>query len=462
MFGCLRSPPLFRFAITAQLGCLGLVVRARDAAPQIGAQSIRHAQAVVGIVYDSLRRAPLSAASVALTGTTLTTLTDYRGRFRFDSVPPGTYSVTAQHAAFDSVGLSGASIPITVREQTESVTVLLPSFAKLWSAACGRSIPTVDSSFVFGTVRYLRPRIAPTAIAVTAVWITYESEKTSVRARRWRMDVQADASGSYAICGIPAGLSIEIGASAGTSASGPVELLPSPHRIQRQDLILGAEGDSASVGVVTGLVRTDSGEAIAGARILLLNGGEVRSDEHGKFVLRRVPTGTQQINAFAIGWTSGSAIVHVQSSESTEAEIVLSRVTLLDRVNVSATTVRSLRVSDFEDRRKAGLGHFFDSTTIAQHPDVVSNLADVPGVVVRPPSAEVQLPSLSGAGKCVAHLWIDGTESDPSELGRFYPAQIAAMEVYTRVFNTPAQFVSRARHGNLCGAVVVWTKRAFP
>ena len=69
----------------------------------------------------------------------------------------------------------------------------------------------------------------------------------------------------------------------------------------------------------------------------------------------------------------------------------------------------------------------------------------------------VTMPGTGGA-RCLANVVIDGQKSDYQELNFLRPADIAVLEVYPRRMSLPMQFV----RNDDCGAIVVWTKWAFP
>ena len=52
-------------------------------------------------------------------------------------------------------------------------------------------------------------------------------------------------------------------------------------------------------------------------------------------------------------------------------------------------------------------------------------------------------------------LWVDRGRWDYAELAVLRPDDLALVEVYPRVATVPEQFRTR----EVCGAVVVWTKR---
>ena len=125
----LRSRVNPRITVTALL-CL-------VAAPVVAhAQAQAHAQApsqstarvtVTGLAFDSLRGVPLANAFVTVAERSRSTTSDAKGRFTFDTLPPGTYTFAMQHAVFDSLGLSGATTRAVVTDGKALVTLALPS-----------------------------------------------------------------------------------------------------------------------------------------------------------------------------------------------------------------------------------------------------------------------------------------------------------------------------------------------
>src|SRR5215475_8877917 len=86
---------------------------------------------VNGIAYDSLRSVPLGDAFVALSGAggSRNASSDSRGRFHFDSVTPGAYTLSMQHAALESIGFPGVTTRVVVSDGAGELTIAIPSFA---------------------------------------------------------------------------------------------------------------------------------------------------------------------------------------------------------------------------------------------------------------------------------------------------------------------------------------------
>jgi hypothetical protein len=63
-------------------------------------------------------------------------------------------------------------------------------------------------------------------------------------------------------------------------------------------------------------------------------------------------------------------------------------------------------------------------------------------------------------GICEPTLYIDGRRAQQYELLDFRPQQIAAVQVYPRPTTAPVRYqgVSVVTAGDVCGAVLVWTK----
>lgn len=126
---------------------------------------------VRGIAYDSLHGAPLSGAFIGIAGSSRTTVSDDRGRFRFDSVVPGTYKFVMQDDVFDSIGLSGATTLASIRTGDDTVTISVPSFAALWKATCRTAKPPTGGALIFGTVRQTSGQRPAAGVKVSATWL---------------------------------------------------------------------------------------------------------------------------------------------------------------------------------------------------------------------------------------------------------------------------------------------------
>ena len=115
-------------------------------------QGVSSSSSVRGVVFDSLRGAPLSGAFVSIAGVGRSTTSDSLGRFRFDSLPAGTYTFAIQHDIIDSIGVGSIATRAIVRGRDDEVTIAVPSFVALWSRWCQGAAPK-DTGLVHGTVR---------------------------------------------------------------------------------------------------------------------------------------------------------------------------------------------------------------------------------------------------------------------------------------------------------------------
>ena len=74
---------------------------------------------ITGIVTDSTGRNPLRGTVVALSGTPFSTQVDSLGRFRFDSIAPGAYTLLASHSAYADFGQLADEEPLTLEDGKE-------------------------------------------------------------------------------------------------------------------------------------------------------------------------------------------------------------------------------------------------------------------------------------------------------------------------------------------------------
>jgi hypothetical protein len=442
---------------------LGAIVATESAAQ--GAPPSAATMPVRGVAYDSIRREPLRNAFVSILGNLFgarNTTTDSHGRFRFDSVPPGDYTFAIQHAALDSLGLSGVSRKATVASDRDEVRLSVPSFATLWGIECrGLRIPK-DSGFVFGTVRdaeTLRP--VPHA-RVEVSWTELGMKSGHVRGRLWRAEALADDEGNYSVCDVPTWEAMVVRAAGDSTASGDIELEPRAGRVERRDLVVGPADSSAShVGIVTGLVTDVNGVPFQQARVAVAGMREVRSDFDGRFIVRGVPLGTQQVEVRSVGVSPVSTTVDVLPRDTTTVNLQFGRPIVLQGMRVTATPGAHVMSQEFDVRRKSGAGYVLDSTAIERYPDFINVFNDVPGIRMSRVRGTVSLSTMSNkGGTCAPTVLLDGIEASANSLTDLQSHEIAAVEVYAHPLTVPAQLLPPGRPPE-CGMVVVWTRYTF-
>lgn len=462
----------------ASIACVSHVASAQRSARDSAALRT----SVTGVAFDSLSRVPLAGAFVTLAATghaTRSTTSDDHGLFRFDSVVPGTYTVAMQHAVFDSIGISGASERVAISDGRDTLRLSTPSFARIWSVACGGAPApgSRDSGVVFGSLRSAETRRPVANATVTLHWVEVGFDKAAgVTQRGWQAEVRSDSAGDYRACDVPASAILRIGAATdaahGGLASGVVDVVPNGRRVERLNLLLAAQPTDSSgraTGFVEGMVTSDVDQPVADALVRVEGAPPARTDSTGGFLLRNVPPGTQEVTVQSVGAAEVATVVDVSPNDTARVAMRLRKVATLAPVRVKATASQRFVVDGFEERKSKGTGYFEDSTSISKHGSLTSVFGAIPSVTVGQGTrsthgAVILLPATNLAGTCKANIWIDGKRADAGradqeQLNELGPDDIAAIEVYARMLDTPAEYI--VRNGN-CGTVVVWTKRAFP
>ncbi|MEQ1692724.1 MAG: carboxypeptidase regulatory-like domain-containing protein [Gemmatimonas sp.] len=425
---------------------------------------------VSGLAYDSLRGAPLANAFVMIEGRSRSTSSDAKGRFSFDTLSPGTYTFAMQHAVFDSLGLSGATTRAVVTDGKALITLSVPSFATLWRAVCGGvPVPANDSGLVYGNIRDAKKQRPVAEASVEVSWLDLVNlgtkQASNITQRRWKSEAQADAQGGYALCGVPLHTQLRVRANYLMNRTGLIDLAPSSDRVRRQDLMLAGTtpADSLLRGAVGGVVTDVDGKPVPGARVILDDVSEARTDVSGRFTLRDAPTGSRQLDVAAIGMSPLSVVVDVAAGDTAFVAATLRTITHLEALNITASANRRRAAVLFDERRKLGLGSFLDSSTIGRRGTLGAAFTAVKGVTVQSMSANgrrfnIYLPS-TGLDPCLAMLLLDGMQQfDHEILGTLSPADIAAIEVYPHRLTVPVELMNKEIR---CGVVAVWTKRAF-
>lgn len=480
-------------AFAACLCSLGVHAGAQDSTAARGVQS-----RVTGVVFDSVAMHVLGNATVQLVSAKDPTrirsvVTAPNGSFAFDSVGAGTWLLGFFHPTLDLLGGTGSLTRLDVRtSDAMHVALATPSPTTIVERACHVDVAKDSTGLLVGYVRRARQNVLTEPAHVRVQWSELTVSKEGIIRRTPSVDADASPSGTFAVCGVPLQATVVVRAWAGSDSSGLVELdMPSKPILQR-DIAVGAvrrvsltmpndstPGDSAGPaaqvargeGVLRGVVKRPNGEVVSGARLVFWGSGvETMSNANGVYSMKDLPTGTWTIEARALGYLPVRQAVDIYPDDENVADIAMEKLkVILDTVKVTAQRIYlSPQMRDFEQRRKAGFGYFYDEDQInKRNPIYVADLfRTTPGVMVMwgggfGQSVVMRSRSLTGGAYCVPAFFIDGmrvTIANGTIDELVNAMDVRAVEVYTRASNVPPQF--NTMEG--CGSIVIHTGQRRP
>jgi hypothetical protein len=248
---------------------------------------------------------------------------------------------------------------------------------------------------------------------------------------------------------------------------------------------LGAQAVTA----LKGRVLSDANDSpLRGADVSIASLGlSSLTDSLGAFTLRRIPAGRQIVWVRKVGYAPVSIVLSFTPGDTLDRDFALTAsVTRLPAVEVKAAPHLSPTISQFEERRAAGFGHFITEAQLEKMENrrLSEIFAMIPGPVVikgqgnhawiaggRGPQSYFQngdeldpFDYRRGAKRrfCYSAIVLDGIfvyTGHPGEtlfdINTLQPNTIAGIEVYTGPATIPPQY-GGAR--STCGLIVVWTK----
>lgn len=488
------------------LALLSLVATRPAAAQSSRPSNATPGGSISGVVRDSLARGPLAGAWVQFVDASReatvarTVLTDSLGRFSFDGVPNGRYTIGFFHALLDSLGVEPLLRQVTVsRGRAARIELATPSPARLRAAICSahRVFPT--GGVVLGVLRDARTRATVAGATVTGEWLEVSVRRGSIDRQRGRVNVTTGTNGWFALCNVPAHGMMFLQASRGGDSTDVLDLqIPASGFVHRQlfvgssrtvvfdastpetDTLLPVRRVRIGDGLLTGTIVTASGgHLVAGALVRLGDNPPTRADQRGAFVLAEAPTGTRMLDVRAVGYSPARIAVDVVTGATPVTVALATSKAVLDTVKVIVARAADRHASGFEDRRRSGAGMFLTAQQIARRGAFSTSelFRMLRGMRVgydydtletdANPNALAEMNQLSdrrilmrgiSGNWCEPALWFDGNlipELSVDALdGWVPPERLAAIEIYSEA-TVPPQF-QRTRSG--CGAVLFWTK----
>lgn len=413
------------------------------------------ADTIRGVVFDSLTRQPLVGASVLSEPGGGSTTTDDRGQFVIIS-PAHVRRIAVFHALLDRSGIGSLSAVLdTTARIPAPLTLATPSLQTLWARLCPDRIRERGrEGIVFGAARSAN---GTTRVAGVRVRVSWESDAVSETGQGARVvDARTDSVGSFYVCGVPSATDVFLIGYSVELSSGSVGLPADSLPVRRQDLILGAPGQT---GTLRGTVQDSRRAPIAGATVDVDGmDGSLTTDAAGRFVSARVPTGTRSVLVRAVGFSPVLLAADVLETGGEEVRIELERNVFLPGVKVTERTRVPMLRAQYEERRKMGAGQFIDTTEIKILYNVRSIFQGRPGLSVQGNPPQFTLYINANAGYCQPVVFLDGFRTGTDVLSALNKDRIAAVEIYLRPVEIPARYAVVQRG---CGAVLVWTKDSF-
>lgn len=243
----------------------------------------------------------------------------------------------------------------------------------------------------------------------------------------------------------------------------------------------------AQTAVLSGIVVRDSaGHEIPGAQLSLpgLNRSTV-ANSLGEFRFARLPAGRYAIVIRHLGFAAFTDTIDIADGARVEREFMLSEQAVqLDSVRVSAPEKKYISpgLAGFEERRKAGFGHFITTDELRKNDDRLLLdvlVGQIPGIKAFPVSKHQSMEYVASSRKCGAGpallnckgqgsvcpvtLYIDGvlvyTASgglmDAPDMRQFDIRHYAGVEFYAGGATTPARYNATSSG---CGVLLLWTR----
>ena len=428
---------------------------------------------ISGVAIDSLHGDYLVGAEVVVEGARVSVFTDSFGRFRVDSLKPGTYQVGVFHPLLDTLGMSLATQPFHVGPDSVSIVSLgVPSAATIISRACTVRPRSQGNSAVIGQVIDPETLQPVKGADVSIAWTEFEvSKEIGVRQSPRVIRDSTDEAGRYALCGLPSSMEASLQAKRGNSltAQVPIGLGDAPVELFARTLLLSPVDSGAKTGnaVLTGRVILEGNVPGGGSRVEVAGTDAVTTtNEKGEFTLRNLPSGSHVLVARHLGFAADAVPVDLSSRETRSVTVRLPKfVTIMDPVLVTARRTAGLDRVGFARRQKSGAGYYLGPEQLGRmRPQRVTDiLRQVPGLRVHyGPEGETvsssRGPTSLTSSSCVQYYVDDmrWQSAMPGDVNSFVSGhEVVGVEVY-QGSATPAQYAGGGM-GN-CTTIVLWTR----
>jgi hypothetical protein len=222
---------------------------------------------------------------------------------------------------------------------------------------------------------------------------------------------------------------------------------------------------------LSGVVRDAQGEPLGGAQVMVWGSGiTMTTRDDGRFSIGSLPAGTQTVETRYVGFAPSRVVVDLASGRAIAVTITMSeRADVLDEVMVYGMGRELANVlAGFDQRRKLGFRRLITRSDVeTQRPlrftDLLRHTSGLR--IVSTGGLDYDIIAAHGntmGGVCRPTIFINGVLLANSEGIDMMvdPQEVAAVEIYNGVGETPPQF--RGGMKGECGSIAIWTVPNLP
>jgi hypothetical protein len=447
---------------------------------------------VEGTVESRIPSRSAQAARVSLVrmdqerSVTFTAFPDARGHYQLDTLTAGLYLVQVSDPTLDSLYLAPPSIELRLAPgKSVHADFLLPTAAELRASVCPGVSLGEGKAVVAGRAIDSDTDQPIAGAQVVAGWTELSFDKQSLKAdsQKRLTSVSTGPTGDYRLCGVPTGHSLwiqlqhagragaitrlSVGEEEGVSvrnismsmSSAPtIAALDSVEKLAAVSSDTTMDGlDLAGTAIISGTVRRQSGQPLAGAQVRVRNAkSSATSDDAGHFTLRELPSGTQVMLVRSLGYGLVEIPVDLRPGRSVTQDAQLTRAAVLDSVKVVA---KKPGLAEFEfNKRYNRFGKYMTASEIVRRDaketgDLIRALGGFSVMGHGPNVKTFSKAAVAANPNCgEVNVVMGGVEG--LSINDVDPRSIGGIEAYADNAFVPARYLDRGA----CGVIVIWLK----
>jgi hypothetical protein len=226
---------------------------------------------------------------------------------------------------------------------------------------------------------------------------------------------------------------------------------------------------SKPTGTIDGIVSDTNLVPIHAAFVSILGTAiKVGTGPNGRFRITKIPAGQYLVIVKHVGHRPISGMVDVVGSDTVRLSYMMEPAAELLKTVVISENAPALRMQEFEQRRRAGVGQFMNQAEIEAKnvPFTTELMRNFIAINVSPDNSTSQtkyyaLSSREGGnpqvGACPMQVYLDQVPlPSPFNLDMLpSPKDLAGIEVYSGASTIPPMF---AGYNRGCGVILVWTR----